>query len=65
MTEDERHERFDDCFEYNDHVRANGPLLPKNLFSLRRPRLTLDWKQRRVTTPDGPYGANQEQVGGI
>jgi hypothetical protein len=24
MTEDERHATFDDCFEYNDHLHANG-----------------------------------------
>jgi hypothetical protein len=27
MTEDERHARFDECFEYNDHLRANGHLV--------------------------------------
>jgi len=24
MTEDEQHAMFDECFEYNDHLRANG-----------------------------------------
>ena len=38
MTEDERQATFDDCFEYNDHLRASGHLLPKYLFNLRRPR---------------------------
>ena len=37
MTEDERNAMFDECFEYNDHLRANGHLLPKYLFRLRRP----------------------------
>jgi hypothetical protein len=27
MTEDERHAMLDDCFEYNDHLRANGHLV--------------------------------------
>src|SRR5439155_24232504 len=27
MTEDERHATFDECFEYNDHLRANGHLV--------------------------------------
>ena len=27
MTEDERQATFDDCFEYNDHLRANGHLV--------------------------------------
>ena len=26
MTEDERHATFDKCFEYNDHLSANGHL---------------------------------------
>ncbi|MFZ1006797.1 MAG: hypothetical protein WAN65_08175 [Candidatus Sulfotelmatobacter sp.] len=38
MTEDERRATFDDCFEYNDHLRANGHLVAEVLFSLRRPR---------------------------
>jgi hypothetical protein len=29
MTEDERHAVLDECFEHNDHLRANGHLLPK------------------------------------
>jgi hypothetical protein len=27
MTKDERHATFDECFEYNDHLRANGYLV--------------------------------------
>jgi len=27
MTEDERYTTFDECFEYNDHLRANGHLV--------------------------------------
>ena len=27
MTEDERHAALDECFEYNDHLRANGHLV--------------------------------------
>src|SRR5438552_2564686 len=26
MTDDERHATFDECFEYNDHLRANEQL---------------------------------------
>ena len=38
MTEDERNTVLDECFEHNDHLRDNGHLLPKYLFSLRKPR---------------------------
>jgi hypothetical protein len=27
MTEGERNATFDECFEYNDHLRANGHLV--------------------------------------
>jgi hypothetical protein len=27
MTEDERHAVLDECFEHNDHLRANGHLV--------------------------------------
>ena len=37
MTEDERHTVLDECFEHNDHLRANGHLVAEVLFSLRRP----------------------------
>jgi hypothetical protein len=38
MTEDERNAIFDECFEYNDHLRANGHLVAEYLFSLLRRR---------------------------
>jgi hypothetical protein len=37
MTEDEQHAMFDECFEYNDRLRANGHVAAEVLFSLRRP----------------------------
>jgi hypothetical protein len=40
MTEDERHAVLDECFEHNDHLRANGHLVaevplqpPENTFA--------------------------------
>ena len=38
MTEDERHAVLDECFEHNDHLRANGHLVGEIPFSLRKPR---------------------------
>src|SRR6266496_1407536 len=64
MTEDERHATLDECFEYNDHLRANGlvaevPLQPPET------ALTLYWKNGKVATTDGPYAETKEQLGGI
>ncbi|MDX6501988.1 MAG: hypothetical protein QOG23_5248 [Blastocatellia bacterium] len=61
MTEEERNAIFDECFEYNDHLRANGqvPLQPAET------ALTLYWKNGKVATTDGPYAETKEQLGGI
>jgi len=51
MTEDERHATFDECFEYNDHLRANGhvaaevPLQPPETAVMER---NWDGKQSRI-----------------
>ena len=65
MTEDERHAVLDDCFEYNDHLRANGHLLAELPLQPAETALTLHWKNGKVTTTDGPYAETKEQVGGI
>ena len=65
MTEDERNKIFDECFEYNDHLRANGHIVGE--ISLQPPEtaLTLYWKNGKVATTDGPYAETKEQLGGI
>jgi hypothetical protein len=56
MTEDERHATFDECFEYNDHLRANGHLVAEVPLQTPETALTLYWKNGKVATTDGPYG---------
>jgi hypothetical protein len=65
MTEDERHATFDDCFEYNDHLRANGHLVAEGPLQPPETALTLYWKNGKVATTDGPYAETKEQLGGI
>ncbi len=65
MTEDERHATFDDCFEYNDHLRANGHLVAEVPLQPPETALTLYWKNGKVATTDGPYAETKEQLGGI
>jgi|SRR5215472_18918896 len=65
MSEDERHRTFDECFEYNDHVRANGHLVAKIPLQPPEAALTLHWKNRKVATTDGPHAETKEQLGGI
>jgi hypothetical protein len=65
MTEDERNAVFDECFEYNDHLRANGHLVAEDGLQPPETAVTLYWKEGKVATTDGPYAETKEQVGGI
>ena len=65
MPEDERRATLDECFEYNDHLRANGHLTAEIPLQPPDTALTLYWKNGKVATTDGPYAETKEQVGGI
>jgi hypothetical protein len=52
MTEDERHATFDECFEYNDHLRANGHLVAEVPLQPPETALTLYWKNGKIATTD-------------
>src|SRR5258705_10916979 len=65
MTEDERHAIFDECFDYNDRLRANGHRVAEVPLQPPEAALTLDWKNGKVATTDGPYVETKEQLGGI
>ena len=65
MTEDERNAVFDDCFEHNDHLRANGHLVAELPLQPPETALTLYWNNGRIATTDGPYAETKEQLGGI
>ena len=65
MTEDERNAMFDECFEYDDHLRANGNWTGQEALQPRETALTLYWKNGKVATTDGPYAETKEQLGGI
>ena len=65
MTDDERNAMLDDCFEHNDHLRANGHLVAEVPLQPPETALTLYWKNGKVATTDGPYAETKEQLGGI
>jgi hypothetical protein len=65
MTEDERHATFDECFEYNDHLRADGYLVAEEPLQPPNTAVTVCWKNGKVAVTDGPYAETKEQVGGI
>ena len=65
MTEDERNTMFDECFEYDDHLRANGHSLSGEAIQPAEAALTVYWKNGKVVTTDGPYAETKEQLGGF
>ena len=65
MTEGERRATFDDCFEYNDHLRTDGHLVAELPLQPPETALTLYWKNGKIATTDGPYAETKEQLGGI
>ena len=62
MSEAERHAMLDECFEYDDHLRAHGHFTGGEAL---RPPVTLYWKNGKVVTTDGPYAETKEQIGGM
>jgi hypothetical protein len=65
MTESERNAMFDTCFEYDDHLRANGHWAGGEALQPSENAMTLSWKNGKVATTDGPYAETKEQLGGI
>ena len=65
MTEAEKNAMFDECFEYDDHLRANGHVHFSEALQPPETALTLYWKNGKVATTDGPYAETKEQIGGI
>src|SRR6266446_3760915 len=65
MTEDERNAMFDTCFEYDDHLRANGHFAGGEAIQPSETALTIYWKDGKVATTDGPFVETKEQLGGI
>jgi hypothetical protein len=65
LAESERNAMFDACFEYDDHLRANGQSTGGEALQGPETALTLSWRNGKVATTDGPYAETKEQLGGI
>jgi hypothetical protein len=65
MATGEQNAMFDACFEYDDHLRANGQYAGGEALQPAETALTLYWKNGKVATTDGPYAETKEQIGGI
>jgi hypothetical protein len=70
MTESEQNAMFDTCFEYDDHLRANGHWAGGEALQPPETALTLYRKNGKGSTTDGPYAETpyaeiKNQLGGI
>jgi hypothetical protein len=65
MSEDKRNAMFDTCFDYDDHLRANGHWVGGEALQGPETALTLSWMNGKVATTDGPYAETKELLGGI
>ena len=65
MPESERNAMFDACFEYDEHLRANGHSFGGEALQPAETALTLSWENGKVATTDGPYAETKEVLGGI
>src|SRR5215510_4322673 len=65
MTETERNDMYDACFDFDDHLRANGHWGIGEALQGPETALTLSWKNGKVATTDGPYAETKEHLGGI
>ena len=61
----EQEAMFDECFAYDDHLRANGNWAIGEALQPAETALTLQWKNGKVATTDGPFIETKEQLGGI
>ena len=65
MTESQQDAMFDTCFDYDDHLRANGHWAGGDALQPVETARTVSWKNGKVATTDGPYAETKEQIGGI
>jgi len=65
MGESERHAMLDECFHYDDQLRANGHFAAGEALQPPGTGVTLNWRNGKVAVTDGPYTETNEQLGGI
>ena len=65
MMENERHAMLDECFDYDDQLRANRHFAAGEALEPPNAAMTLYWKNGKVAVTDGPYAETKEQLGGI
>lgn len=65
LSETERHAMVDECFSYDDELRANGHFAGGEALQPPQTAATLRWQNGQISITDGPYAETKEQIGGI
>ncbi len=65
LSESEQHALMDECFAYDDVLRAGGHFVGGEALQSARNAITLRWREGKVSATDGPYAETKEQLGGI
>lgn len=64
-SETEQNQMMDECFAYDDVLRAGGHFAGGEALDSPRNAVTLRWKDGKAVVTDGPYAETKEQLGGI
>lgn len=65
LSDTERNAMVDECFSYDDELRANGNFAGGDALQPPQTATTLRWVNGKVAITDGPYAETKEQIGGI
>lgn len=65
LSESEQQALMDECFAYDDVLRAGGHFVGGEALQSARNAITLRWREGKVSATDGPYAETKEQLGGI
>lgn len=65
LSDDERNAMMDECFGYDEVLRANRHFAGGEALDSPERAATLRWENGKVSVTDGPYAETKEQLGGI
>jgi hypothetical protein len=65
MPKEERDGMLDECFDYDDQLRANGHYAVGEALQPPSSAKTVHLKNGNVMITDGPYAETKEQIAGI
>jgi len=65
LSETDRNAMVDECFTYDDELRAKGHFAGGEALQPPQTAATLRWENGKVAITDGPYAETKEQIGGI